>query len=146
MRSNDTTCVPAPGIRATLCVSHRADRLPRPSCFATPCNVFTGLAAPSLTPALSPFPPFPFLPGLAHLLLALSPPVVAGDRERYTSRAERPVRLRSCRLLISLSCSKFLSIERGEQRRQRLSSSRTIQIFCTYSSNSINLNPASFGE
>ncbi|TNN60590.1 hypothetical protein EYF80_029191 [Liparis tanakae] len=41
---------------------------------------------------------------LAHLLFALSPsPWVAGGRERYTSSAERPLRLKSCRLLISLS-------------------------------------------
>lgn len=87
-------------------VSHRADRLPRPSFFATPCKVFTGLAPPSLAPALSPLLPFPFLPGLEPLPLALSLlPLAAGGRERYTSRAERPLRPKSCRLLISLPSS-----------------------------------------
>lgn len=86
--------------------SHRADRFPRPSFFATACRLLTGLAPPSLAPLLSPLLPFPFLPGLAFLALALSSsPLAAGGRERYTSRAERPLNPRSCRLLISLSSS-----------------------------------------
>lgn len=86
--------------------SHRADRFPRPSFFATACRLLTGLAAPSLALLLSPLLPFPFLPGLAFLALALSAsPLAAGGSERYTSRAERPLNPRSCRLLISLSSS-----------------------------------------
>lgn len=86
--------------------SHRADKFPRPSFFATACRLLTGLAAPSLAPLLSPLLPFPFLPGLAFLALALSAsPLAAGGSERYTSRAERLLNPRSCRLLISLSSS-----------------------------------------
>lgn len=123
-------------LRISACwVAHRAERLPRPSLFATPCKVFTGLAPPSLAPAL---PPFPFLPGLADLLLALSPsPLVVGGRERYTSRAARPLRPRSCRLLISLSCSESCADRQREntQLSQRLRYLRLMQMFFTDSSN-----------
>lgn len=114
-------------------LSHRADRLPRPSFFATPCKVFTGLAPPSLAPALSPLPPFPFLPGLAHLLLALSPsPLAAGGRERYTSRAERPLRPKSCRLLISLSCSESWSGQDEKMEHNIHYITATIQVWCNF--------------
>lgn len=111
-----TQYVTGPQDLENICASHRADRLPRPSFLATPCKILTGLAPPSLAPVLSPLLPFPFLPGLELLLLALSPsPLVAGGRERYTSKAERPPRSKSCRLLIILCCSV------SWQRQQRYS-------------------------
>lgn len=102
-------------------ISYRADKLPRPSFFATPCKVFTGLPLLSLPGALSPLFPLGFLLGLEHLLLALSPSLlVAGLRELYTSRADRPCRSKSCRPLISLLCSESCPLQK---------SSSNIQIF-----------------